>query len=90
LRFYNGTLYQIEIFYKKEYRWQDLESFLKDYSAQQSFPNQFWQTEYGYSKAKCQGFTLDADYILNPHIQITDDAISEIVEKEREKKGSLF
>lgn len=87
LRFYNAKLYQIEIFYEKDYRWQNLEEFLTYYSSNNSFSKDFWKTKYGYSKATCKGFSLNADYILNPHIQLTDDAIAEIVEKERAEKA---
>lgn len=86
LRFYDAELYQIELFYEKPYRWQNLDSLLDDYSLQNNFSREFWHTEYGYAEANCNGFSLDADYKLNPHIQITNDAIDEIVEKERKVK----
>jgi hypothetical protein len=85
LRFYEGKLYQIEFFYDQAYRWQTLESLLEDYSMQNNFPKEFWQTKYGYANANCNGFSLNADYILNPHIQLTNDGIAELVEEEREK-----
>lgn len=87
LRFYDAKLYQIEFFYEQNYRWQNLDNLLDDYSASRNFPREFWQTEYGYSEADCNGFSLDADYKLNPHIQLTNDGIAELVEKEREEKG---
>ena len=90
LRFYNGKLYQIEVFYEKDFRWQTLETFIDDYSNTNNFQRGFWQTEYGYSKATCNGFSLDADYILNPHIQITKDATAKIVEEELAKETKLF
>lgn len=83
LRFYNNELYQIEIFYEDDFRWQSLENLTKDYSSNQNFPNEFWEIEYGYAKAVCQNFTLDADFILNPHIQITNDAILKLIEQEK-------
>jgi hypothetical protein len=86
LRFYDAKLYQIELFYEKPYRWQNLENLLDDYSIKNNFPREFWQIEYGYADVNCNGFSLDADYKLNPHIQLTNDAIAEIVEKEREEK----
>lgn len=85
LRFYEGKLYEIEFFYKKDYRWQTLENFLDDYSAKHNFPREFWQTEYGYASANCEGFSLRADYILNPRIQITESKTAEIVESKQEK-----
>ncbi len=86
LRFYDAKLYQIEFFYDHNYRWQNLENLLDDYSIKNNFPREFWQTEYGYSEANCNGFSLDADYILNPHIQLTNDAVAELVEEERAEK----
>jgi hypothetical protein len=85
VRFYDGKIYQIEIFYEKDYRWQTLESMIDDYSASNNFPKEFWLNEYGYAKANCKGFSIDADYILNPHIQISEDAIAELVESKQEK-----
>lgn len=85
IRFYDNKIYQIELFYEKDYRWQTLDSLINDYSTQSNFPIDFWQTEYGYSNAICKGFSLDADYVLNPHIQITDDAIAKIAESKQEK-----
>ncbi len=86
LRFYDAKLYQIEFFYEQNYRWQNLDNLIDNYSVKSNFPREFWLTEYGYADANCNGFSLDADYKLNPHIQLTNDAIAEIVEAEREKK----
>lgn len=87
LRFDQDVLYQIEIFYKTEYKWQTLPEFINDYSTQNNFPLELWETKYGYSKVKCKGFSLDADYILNPHIQLTDNVIEERVDKYRAEKA---
>ena len=86
LRFYNARLYQIEFFYEENYRWPDLENLLDDYSARQNFARDLWNLEYGYATAECDGFSLAADYILNPRIQLTDDTIAEIVAAERAEK----
>lgn len=87
LRFYNAKLYQIEFFYETDYRWQNLSAFINDYSTQNNFPANFWQSKYGYADAECKGFSLNADYILNPHIQLTNDSIAEVVKKERDEKA---
>lgn len=84
LRFYENKLYQIELFYKTEYKWRDLSEFIGDYSAQNSFPINLWEIEYGYAKANCNDFSLKADYILNPHIQLTDEEIFKQVQAKRE------
>ena len=83
LRFYKGKLFQIELFYKDKYKWQNLSQLIGDYSAQNNFPNDFWTIDYGYAKADCAGFALKADYILNPHIQLTDEEIFRQVEASR-------
>ena len=85
LRFYNERLYQIEFFYEPDYRWQNLENLLDDYSAKNNFPREFWESKYGYASADCAGFSLKANYQLNPHIQLTDKRIAEIVKSERKK-----
>ncbi len=86
LSFYDGGLYQIELFYQDEYRWPDLGSLLRDYSSSQSFSENYWKVKNGYAKAQCDGFSLDADRVLTPHIQLTEDAVMKRVETERDKK----
>lgn len=89
LRFYEGRLYQIELFYEEDFRrWPDLAAFIADYSARRDFPPDFWQVEYGYARAACRGFSLSADYVLNPHIQLTDTAVAELVETRREEEST--
>lgn len=87
LRFYENRLFQIELFYKDKYKWQNLTEFIDDYSARNNFSADFWKVEYGYAKAACDGFSLKADYILNPHIQLTDDEIFRQVQAKREAEG---
>ncbi len=82
LRFYEQRLYQAEIFYHAEYRWNDLESFVRDYSAENGFAYENWVFKNGYATAKCKGFTVKADYILNPHLEITDEAAKETMDNE--------
>jgi hypothetical protein len=75
VRFYKKRLYQIEIFYHRDHRWSNLESLISDYSTESAFPFQFWAIRHGYAKAKCDGFTVKADYILNPHLEISDTGV---------------
>jgi hypothetical protein len=86
LSFFDGRLYQIELFYQDDYEWPDLGSLLQDYSKAQSFPESFWKVKNGYANAQCEGFSLVADRVLTPHIQLTDDAVMEVVEALRKKK----
>ena len=86
LRFYDGRLYQIELFYREDHRWQDIDALLADYSVESGFSRDLWRVENGFAKAKCQGFSLEADRVLGAHIQITDDAVLAAVEALRENK----
>ncbi|QQS40953.1 MAG: hypothetical protein IPM63_16535 [Acidobacteriota bacterium] len=85
LSFFRGRLYQIEVFYQDEFRWEDLESLLTGFSADTGFAREFWKVKNGYAKARCEGFTLEADRVLGAHVQITDDAMMEAVEAFRKK-----
>lgn len=85
LSFFNGRLYQIEIFYQEDYRWQDLESLLQGIAAEQGFPREFWKVKNGYAKAQCEGFSLAADRVLGAHVQITDDSVMSLVEAFRKE-----
>jgi hypothetical protein len=87
LRFFESQVYQIEIFYHKDFKWNNLEAFLRDYSLESGFASDNFVTKYGYSTAKCKGFTIRADYKLNPHLEITDQAAKERVELAKKKKG---
>ncbi len=85
LRFYNGRLYQIEFFYEQDYRWRNLEDLLDDYSARNDFPRGLWESKFGLASVDCEGFSLKANYKLNPHIQLTEKQVAEIVKSERKK-----
>lgn len=86
LRFLDGRIYQIEIFYEERSEWQMLENFLADFSAKNSFPVSVWQTEYNIAEINCGDFSIVADKILNPHFQITDEISRAKVEKSRQKE----
>lgn len=85
LRFFNGRLYQIELFYKEDHRWTDLDSMLSDYASDTGFGREFWKVKNGYAKAQCDGFSLEADRVLGAHFQLTDDAVLAAVEELRKK-----
>jgi hypothetical protein len=85
LRFFNGSLYQIELFYQEDYLWPDLGSLLTDYSSSHSFSANYWRVKNGYANARCDGFSLDADHVLGAHIELTDDVVLAEVEESRKK-----
>lgn len=86
LRFFNGRLYQIELFYKEDHRWTDLESMLSDYASDTGFGSEYWEVKNGYANAQCGGFSLEADRVLGAHFQLTDNAVLAAVEESRKKK----
>ena len=72
LRFLDDRLYQIEVFYENRADWQTLEQFTADFAATNNFAAESWQTRREKSVIECEKFTVAADKILNPHIEITD------------------
>lgn len=85
LRFFEGRLYQIEIFYENRSDWPTLVSFTAKLSANMDLPAQ-WPTEKGKSELRCGAISLVADQVLNPRIEITDEAVRAQVEILRKKK----
>ena len=83
LRFFNGKLYQMEFFYGQNYRWKNLKDFINSYSSENNFPYAFWKIKNGYANVDCKGFSIEANYQLNPFIQLTDNMVLEDVKKER-------
>lgn len=75
LRFYDGKLFQIEIFYQSPNSTVALPDFLAQNSAKLNLPFEFWTIERGKSKINCAGFSLAADVVLNPHLELTDEAL---------------
>jgi hypothetical protein len=84
LRFFDGKLYQIEIFYENQSDAQTLESFTEYLSATMNLPLA-WQTKQGRSEIKCPQFSLVADNVLNPRIEITDEEIRQKAKSKRQK-----
>ncbi len=84
LRFFDSKLYQIEIFYANENA--NLENFVRDFSAKENLPFEFWKIEYGIAALDCSGFSVKADNFLNPRIELTDELINAEFEKTQEKK----
>ena len=84
LRFFDSKLYQIEIFYANENA--NLENFVRDFSAKENLPQEFWKIEYGIAELDCSGFSIKADNFLNPRIELTDELINAEFEKTQEKK----
>lgn len=85
LRFLDGRLYQIEIFYEERNSWQTLENFLADFSAKNGLPVSDWQIKYDVAEIKCSELSIIADRVLNPRIQLTDEIARAKVKEIREE-----
>ena len=83
LRFFDNKLYQIEIFYQERSKDKSLENFLAELSANFNLPPSLWKIEYGQARIECGGFSMTADDVLNPRLQLTDEAIRAKVTEKR-------
>ncbi len=84
LRFFDSKLYQIEIFYANENA--NLENFVRDFSARENLPFEFWQIAYGNASLECEGFSIKSNNYLNPRIELTDELINAQFEESQKKK----
>jgi hypothetical protein len=83
LRFFDGGLYQIEIFYENRSDWQTLENFIGNFPAKTNLPA--WKIENGKAKINCAEFSIVADRVLNPRIELTNETIRAQIDASREK-----
>jgi len=90
LRFFNGALYQIEIFYEEKTNWQTIAASAQILTTNFNFAQSFQENTTRQIETKCAGFSLVADNVLNPRIELTNDPIRtqvlELREREQEKK----
>ncbi len=75
LRFFEAKLYQIEIFYKPQTEKQTLAGFINRLDTRLNLPPDLWTNEYGQATLNCNTFSLVADNVLNPRVELTDEAI---------------
>jgi len=85
LRFFDGRLYQIEIFYENRSQWQTLENFTDAFSAKTNLTA--WKIENGKAKIICGEFSIVADRVLNPRIELTNETIRAQVEEIRDREN---
>lgn len=91
LRFFDGKLYQIEIFYDKANRETaqinpptDLVNRL---SADFNLPEISWETKDArFYKLTCDGFLLAVDNVLNARVELTDEAARALFEDAQKRK----
>ncbi|HEY8562380.1 MAG TPA: hypothetical protein VIL74_18530 [Pyrinomonadaceae bacterium] len=86
LRFLDGKLYQIEIFYDEQPNAPDLETFAADLAAQLNFPpGAAWEFSYNKAVIDCGAFTLVADMPVDARVELTDTALRAEAAARREK-----
>ena len=90
LRFFNGTLYQIEIFYDEKTDWKIVAATAEFLPAKLNLAQSLRENTLNRIESKCVGFSLVADNVLNPRIELTDETIRaqvlELRQREDEKK----
>lgn len=74
LRFLDARLFQIEIFYESAPSVATLDELIAQTSAQTNLPPNLWTRKHDRATIACDGFSLVADNILNPHVELTDEA----------------
>ena len=85
LRFFDGALYQIEIFYEPKPSLKTLEDVADALTAQFNLPAAVWKIENKQARIICGDASLVADYILNPRVELTNEPIRAEVERLREE-----
>ena len=85
LRFFDNKLYQIEIFYDEKTKEKPLEIFIAEQSAKFGLPLSFWKIEYGQARVECENFSIVADDVLNPRVELTDEPTRATVEAKRDE-----
>jgi len=85
LRFFDGRLYQIEVFYEPRTDLKTLVEVTNALASQLNLPVADWQVENNRAEIKCVEISLVADYILNPRIELTDETVRAAIEKSRQK-----
>lgn len=86
LRFFDRQLYQIEFFYTGEIPRRTTEDFINSQPAKFNLPAPAWKIEYGIAEINCGTFSVVADNVLNPRIEITDEIVRAKVEELRKQQ----
>ncbi len=87
LRFFNGALYQIEIFYEEKTVWKTVASSTEVFSAKLNLAQSFQENTMKRIESKCIGFSLMADNVLNPRIELTNEMIrAQVLELRRREE----
>lgn len=74
LRFYDRRIFQIEIFYENRGARPTLDRFADDLAARLNLQNAAWTFENNRKTLNCGAFSIAADSVLNPRVELTDEA----------------
>lgn len=85
LRFFDAKLFQIEIFYEPAATAQTLDEFIAQMSSRTNLPPDLWTRKHSQAVASCNGFSLVADNVLNPRVELTDEAARVLFEAAQNK-----
>ena len=87
LRFLDGRLYQIEIFYEERRDVPTLEAFAAELAAALKFPpDTVWQFAKNRARIDCGAFTIIADKPVDARVELTDTTMLAEAEARRKKK----
>ena len=73
LRFFGGKLFQIEIFHEPSATRRTLAEFIAQISLQANLSPDLWKLENNRAVIGCDGFSIVADNVLNPRVELTDE-----------------
>ena len=85
LRFFDRRLYQIEIFYDRPSPERTLDDVTRDFSARLNLPFSSWRIKNARAVVGCGDFSIAADAILVPHVELSDENVRKKVEAARRK-----
>jgi hypothetical protein len=74
VRYFNGRVYQIEIFFEDKDKPSKLKEFTDRLSTYYELPREAWIAKNGRAELDCGTFRVSADAVLNRHIELTDVA----------------
>jgi len=87
VRYFNGKVYQIEIFLDDKDQPSKLEEFTNRLSTYYELPREAWTVKNDRAEMDCGSFRVNADAILNRHIELTDAAaFAEFDQKKQRSK----
>jgi hypothetical protein len=85
LRFFDRSLYQIEVFYEPRRDLNALENITNALSQQLSFSASDWKIKNNRAEINCGEISMVADNVLNPRIELTDETIRARIKEARDK-----